>query len=162
MTAIDGARRLADAALEATVVGSFSRIGFTARRALFDWDDEPVVDMRGRVAIVTGATGGLGLATAAALAQRKADVWIVGRDPQRIEAARRTVTDLVPNATLTTAVADLAVLDDVRALADRVGRDDTAARRRDPQRRRRSHATCGTPATASNSPRRCTSSRRSC
>ena len=68
MTRFDGARRLADAALEATVVGSFSRIGFTARRALFDWDREPPVDMSGRVALVTGATGGLGLATATALA----------------------------------------------------------------------------------------------
>ena len=39
--------------------------------------------MSGRVALVTGATGGLGLAAATALAQRNADVWIVGRDPQR-------------------------------------------------------------------------------
>ena len=57
MTRFDGARRLADAALEATVVGSFSRIGFAARRALFDWDAEPVIDMSGRVALITGATG---------------------------------------------------------------------------------------------------------
>ena len=122
MTRFDGARRLADAALEATVVGSFSRIGFAARRALFDWAAEPVVDMSGRVALVTGATGGLGLAAATALAQRNADVWIVGRDPQRIEAARRAIAAVAPDSSVTTAVADLAVLDDVRNLADRVRR----------------------------------------
>ena len=122
MTRFDGARRLADAALEATVVGSFSRIGFAARRALFDWDAEPVVDMSGRVALVTGATGGLGLAAATALAQRNADVWIVGRDPQRTEAARRAIAAVAPDSSVTTAVADLAVLDDVRNLADRVRR----------------------------------------
>ena len=122
MTRFDGARRLADAALEATVVGSFSRIGFAARRALFDWDAEPVVDMSGRVALVTGATGGLGVAAATALAQRNADVWIVGRDPQRIEAARRAIAAVAPDSSVTTAVADLAILDDVRNLADRVHR----------------------------------------
>ena len=122
VTRFDGARRLADAALEATVVGSFSRIGFAARRALFDWDAEPVVDMSGRVALVTGATGGLGLAAATALAQRNADIWIVGRDPQRIEAARRAIAGVAPDSSVTTAVADLAVLDDVRNLADRVRR----------------------------------------
>ena len=122
MTRFDGARRLADAALEATVVGSFSRIGFAARRALFDWDAEPIVDMSGRVALVTGATGGLGLAAATALAQRNADLWIVGRDPQRIEAARRAIAAVAPASSVTTAVADLAVLDDVRNLADRVRR----------------------------------------
>ena len=122
MTLSDGARRLADAALEATVVGSFSRIGFAARRALFDWDAEPVVDMSGRVALVTGATGGLGLAAAMALAQRNADIWIVGRDPQRTEAARRAIAAVAPDVSVTPAIADLAVLDDVRNLADRVRR----------------------------------------
>jgi NAD(P)-dependent dehydrogenase (short-subunit alcohol dehydrogenase family) len=78
--------------------------------------------MRGRVALVTGATGGLGLAAAATLAERNADVWIVGRDPQRTDAARDAIAALAPEASVTTAVADLAVLDDVRNLADLVRR----------------------------------------
>jgi NAD(P)-dependent dehydrogenase (short-subunit alcohol dehydrogenase family) len=122
VTHLDDARRLADAALEVTVVGSFSRIGFAARRALFNWDADPAVDMSGRVVLVTGATGGLGLAAATALAQRNADVWIVGRDRDRTEAARRTIAAHVPDSRVTTAVADLAILDDVRNLADRVRR----------------------------------------
>ena len=78
--------------------------------------------MSGRVALVTGATGGLGLAAATALAQRNADLWIVGRDPQRTEAARRAIAAVAPDSSVTTAVADLAVLDDVRNLADRIRR----------------------------------------
>jgi dehydrogenase/reductase SDR family protein 12 len=121
VTPLDDARRLADVAIEATVVGSFSRIGFAARRALFDWDADHAVDMSERVVLVTGATGGIGMAAATALAQRNADVWIVGRDQVRTEAARRTIAAVAPDSQVTTAVADLAVLDDVRNLADRVG-----------------------------------------
>ena len=120
MTLLNDARRLADAALEVTVVGSFSRIGFAARRALFDWDADPAADMTGRVVLITGATGGLGLAAATALAQRNANVWIVGRDRERTEAARRTIAADAPHSQVTAAIADLAVLDDVRNLAARV------------------------------------------
>ena len=88
MTVAGRARGLADAALEASVIGSFSRIGFAARRALFKWDAEPPVDLTGRVAVVTGATGGIGLATAHALAARGAEVWLVGRDVARTESCR--------------------------------------------------------------------------
>src|SRR4051794_17552992 len=116
------ARRLADAALEATVIGSFSRIGFAARSALFDWDAEPTVDMSDRVVLVTGATAGLGLAAATELAKRNADLWIVGRDPERTAAARRAIIAAAPASNVTTALADLAVLDDVRKLAERVSR----------------------------------------
>ena len=52
--------------------------------------------MSGRVALITGATGGLGLAAATALAQRNADLWIVGRDPQRTEAARQAIIAVAP------------------------------------------------------------------
>ncbi len=120
MSGADLARRAADSALEATVVGGFSRIGYAARRRLFHWDSEPVPDLSGRTALVTGATGGLGFATAQALAARGADVWIVGRDAARTDAARARIASATPGARLTTALADLARLDDVRALAARL------------------------------------------
>jgi dehydrogenase/reductase SDR family member 12 len=123
MSTVGGARLAADAALEATVVGSFSRIGISARRALFDWNAEPLTDLSGRVALITGATGGIGLATAYALAARHAEVWIVGRDAARTQHAREQITAAVPEARLSTAIADLGVLDDVHALARLVLRD---------------------------------------
>ena len=60
---------------------SFSRVGIGLRRRLEEWDDPP--PMNGRVALVTGATSGIGLATATALAGLGADVHLVGRDPAR-------------------------------------------------------------------------------
>lgn len=118
MTAASHARNAIDRALELTVVGSFSRIGFAARDALFDWDETRAVDLRGRTAVVTGATGGLGLAAAHLLASRGADLWVVGRDTTRTEAARRSIVDVSSGRHVETVVADLGSLDAVRAAAD--------------------------------------------
>ncbi len=119
----DLARRAADSALEATVVGGFSRLGYSARRCLFHWDAEPTADLAGRTALVTGATGGLGLAAAHGLAVLGADLWIVGRDPDRTGAAREQIVAAHPGARVTSVVADLARLGDVRALAGRVNHE---------------------------------------
>ncbi len=104
--------------MEATVVGSFSRLGYVARRALFDWADEPWPARSGRVALITGATGGIGVAAAQLLAASGMDLWIVGRDRDRADAAKDAIRASVPNADVRVALADFSVLDDVRRLAD--------------------------------------------
>jgi dehydrogenase/reductase SDR family protein 12 len=73
--------QVTDTILETTVAPSFSRVGIGLRRRLEEWDDPP--PMEGRIAVVTGATSGIGLATATALARLGADVHLVGRDPAR-------------------------------------------------------------------------------
>ena len=73
--------RMTDAVAEATVAPSFSRIGIRLRCRLEEWDDPPLIN--GRAVLVTGATSGIGLATATALAGLGADVHLVGRDPER-------------------------------------------------------------------------------
>lgn len=80
-TARHALARATDAVAEATVAPSFSRIGIGLRRRLEEWGDPP--PMTDRVALVTGATSGIGLATATALAVLGADVHLVGRDPGR-------------------------------------------------------------------------------
>ncbi len=72
-----------DRLLEATIVGSFSRIGFVVRRATRPWPQPPRLD--GRVVVVTGASSGIGRATALSLGSLGAKVWVVGRDPDRTE-----------------------------------------------------------------------------
>jgi dehydrogenase/reductase SDR family protein 12 len=110
-------RDVVDRALECTVVGSFSRIGFSARRALFNWDASPEADLHGRVVVVTGATGGLGLAAAHLLARRGASLFLVGRDAERTKDARASVIRDSPGAQVKFVVADLADLDAVRRAA---------------------------------------------
>lgn len=59
--------RVVDATLEATVVLSFSRVGYEVRSRLDGWKDAEELDGTTRRVMVTGANSGLGYATARAL-----------------------------------------------------------------------------------------------
>jgi 3-oxoacyl-[acyl-carrier protein] reductase len=48
------------------------------------------LELRDRVCLVTGSTGGIGLATARLLAEEGAQVAVCGRDTERVEDARRS------------------------------------------------------------------------
>ena len=73
------------------------------------------IDLSGRVAVVTGATTGLGLETARALAAGGAEVVLCGRTAKKCEAAAEAISETVSAAKLSTAVFDLADLPTVRA-----------------------------------------------
>ena len=73
-----------------------------------------------RVAIVTGASAGIGLHTALGLAGHGMHVVIVGRDPGRTERARRLVAERSGSPRITTALADFASLAAVRQLAETI------------------------------------------
>ncbi len=77
------------------------------------------VDLTGKRALVTGASGGLGLETARALAAARADVLLAARDAAKTEAALATIRASVPDARLESDVLDLASLASVRAFAQR-------------------------------------------
>ncbi len=78
--------RILDSALEGTVVGSFSKLGFGARRRLYGWSDD-FGDLSGQVAIVTGGTSGIGKATAAGLLALGARVHVTSRSQERADEA---------------------------------------------------------------------------
>lgn len=50
-----------------------------------------MADMSGKVCLITGATSGIGLATAAGLAERGARIVLIARNPARGEAARQEI-----------------------------------------------------------------------
>lgn len=72
-------------------------------------------------AVVTGATNGLGEAIACRLASRHRTVTLVGRNWSRLVSARDRIAAAVPGAHLLLAQTDLAELDQVQELAERLG-----------------------------------------
>jgi dehydrogenase/reductase SDR family member 12 len=77
------AAAVADAALEVSVVGSFFRIGLAARGHLLPEFTVGDPSARGQLAVVTGATSGLGLATATGLARRGMSVHFLAATRRR-------------------------------------------------------------------------------
>lgn len=83
------------------------------------WTTKDIPDLSGRLAIVTGATGGLGLETARDLAVAGAEVILAGRNPDKGAQAERTIRGQHPVATVRFEQVDLASLASVAAFADR-------------------------------------------
>lgn len=73
-----------------------------------------------RVAVVTGASGGIGLQTAIGLARAGLRVVMHGRDAARTERARRFVRERVAGAEIDLLLADFAALAEVRRLAEAI------------------------------------------
>jgi NAD(P)-dependent dehydrogenase (short-subunit alcohol dehydrogenase family) len=78
--------------------------------------------MHGKVCMVTGATSGVGLVTAQALAREGATVIVVGRNPERGAATVSRIQQETGNSAVELMVADLSVQAQVRQLASEVQR----------------------------------------
>ena len=79
-----------------------------------------IPDQTGRLAVVTGASDGLGLQIAARLAAAGADLVLPVRNPHKGAAAVERIRAAAPRAQVTTTELDLASLESVRALGDRL------------------------------------------
>ena len=73
--------------------------------------------LSGKVCVVTGATSGIGEVTARELARLGAHVVLVGRNPDRCEAAAARIRASVPTADLSQREADLSLMAEVRRLS---------------------------------------------
>jgi len=74
-------------------------------------------DMGGKVCLVTGATAGIGQATALLLAELGATVVGVGRNPAKNEYSTRLIKEETGNLSVEYLLADLSSQKDIRALA---------------------------------------------
>ncbi|KAJ3094372.1 Dehydrogenase/reductase SDR member 12, partial [Phlyctochytrium planicorne] len=84
----------------------FSRYGFITNSASFT-PGALDVDLKGKVAIVTGANAGLGKSVATELAKRGAKVHMLCRDSGRGQAARDEIASLTSNPDVILEVVDV-------------------------------------------------------
>jgi NAD(P)-dependent dehydrogenase (short-subunit alcohol dehydrogenase family) len=103
-----------DTILDKSVVG-YTMLGYR-------WRPHPAidVDLKGRVALVTGGTSGLGRETASELARLGASVIIVGRSPDKTAIAAQGIQEQTGNPKVHAEVADLSSMKQVRELASRI------------------------------------------
>lgn len=78
-----------------------------------------IIDLKGRKAIVTGSTAGIGRAVAEGLARAGAAVVINGRGEERVSATLREMRTLFPAADITGFAADLATAEGAAAFSAR-------------------------------------------
>jgi len=84
------------------------------------WSAADIPNQSGRIAVVTGANGGLGLETARALAQAGAHVVLAARDPEKTARAEADIRAGLPTADLEIVPLDLASLASVRSASDQI------------------------------------------
>jgi NAD(P)-dependent dehydrogenase (short-subunit alcohol dehydrogenase family) len=120
---VAASKRFADAALEATVVGSFSRVGYQVRSSLGHWSENDGGHvLAGRTVLVTGATSGIGLAAAVRYARQGATVRFLARDETKADVARRRIADAAATEVdVAYDVADMGDFDSLRDFAARFG-----------------------------------------
>ena len=126
-----GPTGLTDALLEASVVGSFTRIGYQARRRLYGSRSLAEIARQqhftGKRVVLTGATSGLGASAGRTLVRLGAELHIVGRDRRRTEEAAQKISQQTGGRTVRPHIADLTNMCSVAKLCDQlesVGRID--------------------------------------
>jgi len=99
-------------------IAGFTNLGYLAHSRSFD---RALPRMEGKTVLITGATGGLGLAAAYRLCSLGARLIIVGRSRPRIDAALERLS-----SNTIALQADLSLLSEVKGLADQLlGREDS-------------------------------------
>ena len=84
------------------------------------WSAADIPNQAGRVAVVTGANGGLGFETALALARHGARVVMAARNPEKTDRALARIRADVPSASLDVVPLDLGSLASVRKAANQI------------------------------------------
>lgn len=89
------------------------------------WSTNDIPDLRGKTAVVTGANGGLGLASAKALAGHGAHVVMAARNQAKAASARDEIQAAHPDASLEIVELDLGSLASVKSAADAIAAKHT-------------------------------------
>jgi len=106
---------LIDTFLDRTVVLGYTNVGYRFRRRSFGASDLQRMD--GKVVLVTGATSGLGFASAEGFARLGASVRLLARSEERGERARGEIVERSGNEDVSVCLSDLSDLGAVRQFA---------------------------------------------
>ena len=110
--------RAVDAAMDRSLVLGYTTIGLAVRRTLPGWpSDPPPGVLAGRHVLVTGASSGLGVATAEGLARLGATVHMLVRDEAKGSGVADRLRAGLPGTELRLWRCDVGDLDDVRRFA---------------------------------------------
>lgn len=109
-------QQLADKLIFPGVLG-FSNIRYA--KSARNW--RPVTaSIKNKHVVVTGATSGLGLATARELAHRGARLTLVARDKNKAELTKREIVEQTGNQKISVEIADLSIMKQVNSVAKRL------------------------------------------
>ena len=109
-----------DDALEVSVAGSFSAIGWEVRRGLWAWEAPHPGVLDGRTVAITGPTSGLGRELAFTLGGLGARLLLVGRDAAKLEGLLMELARDQGTDRSAVVIADMASMGSVRAAVDRI------------------------------------------
>jgi dehydrogenase/reductase SDR family protein 12 len=102
-----------DRILDRSIVFSFDRSGYTRHQRHFAPGDLQL-SLAGQVALVTGASSGIGYATAQGLGRLGATVHLLSRDPARAEGALNRLRQELPEVQWASTILDVSSLAAVR------------------------------------------------
>jgi NAD(P)-dependent dehydrogenase (short-subunit alcohol dehydrogenase family) len=108
-----------DDALNTSVVFGYDKIGFNVRKQLWDPKDTSH-SLAGKVIVITGASSGIGRATAQILAGLGAKIIAVVRDESKIKKVFSEMKATIPNADLNYEVADLSLISEIKNVANSI------------------------------------------
>jgi dehydrogenase/reductase SDR family protein 12 len=108
---------LVDTLLDRSIALGYGTVGLQARRRLPGWPADPP-RMDGAAVLVTGAAGGLGLASSVGVARLGATVHALARSQRRAEEAVERITAKVPSADVRPVSCDVSDLRAVRTFGE--------------------------------------------